>query len=62
VLTARKPADRELIAALPGMGDAGTVIIDDFHRLEEPVKHGIADYLKALAMRRLRRPNSRGRY
>jgi len=48
-LSARKKEDRELIAAIPGMRDIGTVIIDDFHRLDENVKESIADYMKTLA-------------
>jgi hypothetical protein len=48
-LSARKADDRELIAALPTMPDIGTVIVDDFHRLEEDVRRSVADYLKTLA-------------
>jgi hypothetical protein len=48
-LSARKADDRALIAELPAMGDVGTIIIDDFHRLTENVKRTIADYLKTLA-------------
>lgn len=48
-LTARKKEDRELIEALPEMGSIGTVIIDDFHHLDENVKESIADYMKTLA-------------
>jgi hypothetical protein len=49
VLSARKAEDRDLIGNLPTMGQAGTVIIDDFHRLEDSVKDDLADYLKWLA-------------
>jgi len=48
-LSARKQDDRDLIAALPTMPDIGTVIIDDFHRLDDEVRQNVADYLKTLA-------------
>lgn len=48
-LSARKREDRDLIAAIPDMKAAGTVIVDDFHRLEEPIQRSLADYLKTLA-------------
>lgn len=48
-LSARKAADRELIAELPSMDDIGVVIVDDFHRLDEDVRREVADYLKTLA-------------
>ncbi|MEW1587587.1 TIR domain-containing protein [Micromonospora vinacea] len=48
-LSARKKGDRQLIAELPDIPDAGVVVIDDFHRLEPAVKLSIADYLKILA-------------
>ena len=48
-LTARRPGDVDLIQALPTINDFGTVIIDDFHRLEEPVKQSIADLMKVVA-------------
>ncbi|MBR0778750.1 TIR domain-containing protein [Bradyrhizobium diazoefficiens] len=48
-LSGRRARDVELIAELPNMGDLGMVIIDDFHRLPEPVKHSIAEFLKFLA-------------
>jgi hypothetical protein len=48
-LSARKADDRELIAALPTMPAIGTVIVDDFHRLDEDVRRAVADYLKTLA-------------
>jgi Holliday junction resolvasome RuvABC ATP-dependent DNA helicase subunit len=48
-LSARKIADREMIAELPAMGSVGTVLIDDFHRLENSVKQVVADYMKTLA-------------
>lgn len=54
LLTARKQGDRELIAALPSMKAIGTVLIDDFHRLEEDSKKAIADFLKTLADEELR--------
>jgi serine kinase of HPr protein (carbohydrate metabolism regulator) len=48
-LSARRQDDRELIAELPNIRDAGVVIIDDFHRLEAALRLEIADYLKLLA-------------
>lgn len=48
-LTARRPADRELIAELPYIEDAGIVVIDDFHRLGPDSRSKIADHLKVLA-------------
>ena len=49
MLSGRNARDREMIAELPATGNAGIVIIDDFHRLDEDTKHLIADYLKQLA-------------
>ncbi len=48
-LSARRPADLEMIEALPEMGDIGTVIVDDFHRLPDAIKSKISDYMKVLA-------------
>lgn len=48
-LSARRPQDLELIAALPDMQDVGLVVIDDFHKLSSEVKARIADYVKRLA-------------
>lgn len=48
-LSARRPNDREMIDSLPDMGDIGTVIIDDFHRLEDATKNKISDFMKVLA-------------
>ena len=48
-LSARKSADVALIRHLPDMGDLGTVLIDDFHRLEPADKQVVADYMKTLA-------------
>ena len=48
-LSARKPVDLEMIEALPGALPLGTVLIDDFHRLEASVKLAIADLMKVLA-------------
>ncbi len=48
-LTARDPADTEYLEKLPELGQFGTVVIDDFHRLEESVKRRIADLLKVTA-------------
>jgi Holliday junction resolvasome RuvABC ATP-dependent DNA helicase subunit len=48
-LSARRPADIEMIAALPEMEDIGTVIVDDFHRLPDAVKERLSDFMKLLA-------------
>jgi hypothetical protein len=48
-LSARKAEDIKLIEQLPFMGAIGTVLIDDFHRLEGPLKKIVADYMKTLA-------------
>jgi len=50
-LSGRRPDDYDLIAALPEMGDIGLVLIDDFHRLPDPTKFLLADYIKLLADR-----------
>lgn len=49
VLSARRGADVELIDALPDMGNIGTVIVDDFHRLSEQTKAKLSDFMKVLA-------------
>lgn len=48
-LSARKQDDLEYIAALPGIADAGIVIVDDFHRLSDGVKSQLSDHMKVLA-------------
>lgn len=48
-LSAREPKDVEYLEVLPDLGEFGTVIVDDFHRLEESVKARIADLLKVTA-------------
>jgi len=48
-LSAREPVDVEYLEILPDIGRFGTVVIDDFHRLEESVKAKIADLLKVTA-------------
>lgn len=48
-LSARRKEDVEYIRTLPELGDVGTVIIDDFHRLEDSIKGELASYLKILA-------------
>ncbi len=49
ILSGRKPDDLDLIAELPQMENIGLVLIDDFHRLSDIIKHSIADYIKLLA-------------
>ncbi|MFT3786034.1 MAG: TIR domain-containing protein [Tepidisphaeraceae bacterium] len=48
-LTPRKVADIDYIRELPSLGDVGTVIIDDFHKLPNELRATIADYAKHLA-------------
>jgi hypothetical protein len=48
-LTARLPADVEYISALPEMNGFGVVVVDDFHRLSDPLRESLADLLKVLA-------------
>ncbi len=48
-LSARKPKDVEYIEALPELPKAGTVVVDDFHRLGKVTQSALADYLKVLA-------------
>ncbi len=48
-LTARDPADVEMVAALPDLGELGVVVVDDFHRLPDEVRSALADFLKTLA-------------
>ena len=49
ILSGRREADVDVIKNLPTMGDLGLIIIDDFHRLEDKIKHSIADFIKMLA-------------
>jgi hypothetical protein len=48
-LSGRKLDDIELIRHLPTMTSIGIVLIDDFHRLPDDLKAGIADFMKTLA-------------
>ena len=48
-LSARKQEDRDMISELSTMSGIGTVVIDDFHRLDTQTRQKIADYLKTLA-------------
>lgn len=49
MLSARVPGDVEYLEMLPELGAFGTVVVDDFHRLDEAVKTQIADLLKVTA-------------
>jgi len=49
VLTPRKKEDVEYIEKLPQSRPFGTIVIDDFHRLNDITKSEIADLLKVLA-------------
>jgi hypothetical protein len=48
-LSARRPDDLALIRELPNIQGIGTVMIDDFHKLDDPTKLAIADQMKILA-------------
>ncbi|MEZ4450411.1 MAG: TIR domain-containing protein [Nannocystaceae bacterium] len=48
-LSARRPTDIEIIDALPTLGAAGIVIVDDFHKLSVATRSTLADYMKILA-------------
>jgi hypothetical protein len=54
-LSARVPNDVELIALIPDLVEsrdgAGLVIVDDFHRLADDLKHRFADIMKDMADR-----------
>lgn len=49
LLSSRRADDVDIIRELPRMSDAGLVIIDDFHRLDDFTKNSIADHMKLLA-------------
>ncbi len=51
MLSGRNPDDVETIRMIPDLKDAGMIIIDDFHRLEDDVKFAIAEHLKVMADR-----------
>jgi hypothetical protein len=48
-LSARRQEDVEYIKILPETRDVGTVIVDDFHKLDPLTQKALADYLKVLA-------------
>ena len=48
-LSARRKADLEYIEILPEMQQAGTIMVDDYHKLPTETKSALADYLKILA-------------
>jgi hypothetical protein len=50
-LSARRKEDTEYIKILPETERLGTVIVDDFHKLDLATQHALADYLKVLADR-----------
>ena len=49
ILSARRTNDVDLIADLPNIAAFGVVIIDDFHKLKDPIRAQIADLMKLLA-------------
>lgn len=48
-LSARKESDLDFIVELPKLGELGTVIVDDFHRLDDATKARLSDFMKVLA-------------
>ena len=48
-LTARRTSDVQEIEGIPDRDNLGLIIIDDFHRLEEPLKQRLADKIKLLS-------------
>lgn len=48
-LSARKPEDAKFIGELASHVPLGTVLIDDFHRLDDAAKKSVADLMKTLA-------------
>lgn len=48
LLSARSADDTALIAELPEMRDIGTIIVDDFHRIDDKTKEKISDFMKLL--------------
>jgi hypothetical protein len=48
-LSARRREDVEYIEMLPSIRKAGTILVDDFHRLAREMQGGLADHLKVLA-------------
>ena len=48
-LSARRPSDIEYIKLLPELDEAGTILVDDFHKLSIDTKDRLADHLKVLA-------------
>jgi len=50
-LSARVKEDVEYIQAIPVLGNVGTVIVDDFHKLRDSTRSVLADYMKTLADR-----------
>jgi len=44
LLTARDPGDVGYIELLPGMGNFGIVVLDDFHVLEDRIRREIAPF------------------
>ncbi len=49
LLSARKPDDVAIICDLPNQLPLGTVVIDDFHRLDDASKESLANLMKTLA-------------
>jgi replication-associated recombination protein RarA len=48
-LSARKVSDLDFIVELPNLGELGTVIVGDFHRLDDATKARLSDFMKVLA-------------
>jgi hypothetical protein len=48
-LSARRQEDVEYVKILPETRNVGTVLVDDFHKLDVAIQQALADYLKVLA-------------
>ena len=48
-LSARRQEDVEYVKILPETRNVGTVLVDDFHKLDLATQQALADYLKVLA-------------
>lgn len=48
-LSARRHEDVDYVKILPETRDVGTIVVDDFHKLDIATQEALADYLKVLA-------------
>lgn len=49
LLSARKAKDIEFIKQISSLKEFGTIIIDDFHKLDDSIKEDLADFMKVVA-------------